>query len=152
MIDNPKISTTLSGVAGEYFVAAELSRRGYIASITLRNTRGVDILATNTEATRAIGIQVKTNQGSDKDWILSRKVETDVADNLLFVFVNLNGIGGIPTFHIVPSTIVAAYCTANHAAWLAAPSRSGKPHQDSAVRKFADYDDAYLGKWNLLGL
>jgi hypothetical protein len=37
-----RLSTGLSGVAGEYFVAAELSRRGYIASITLRNTRGVD--------------------------------------------------------------------------------------------------------------
>jgi len=29
-----------SGVSGEYFVAAELSRVGYIASITLRKTRG----------------------------------------------------------------------------------------------------------------
>ena len=38
-----KLSSLLCGVAGEYFVAAELSRRGYIASITLRNTLGVDI-------------------------------------------------------------------------------------------------------------
>jgi len=46
----------LAGVAGEYFVAAELSRRGYIASISLRNTRGIDILATNQAATRSITI------------------------------------------------------------------------------------------------
>jgi len=32
-----KLSNILGGVSGEYFVAAELSRRGYIASITLRN-------------------------------------------------------------------------------------------------------------------
>ena len=31
----------LVGVSGEYFVAAELSRRGFVASITLRNTRGL---------------------------------------------------------------------------------------------------------------
>lgn len=37
-----KLSSVLSGVAGEYYVAAELSKRGYIASITLRNTKGVD--------------------------------------------------------------------------------------------------------------
>jgi hypothetical protein len=48
------MSTTslLAGVAGEYFVAAELSRRGFIASITLRNTRGIDIVVTNKEATK----------------------------------------------------------------------------------------------------
>ena len=45
-----KLETTppqVAGVAGEYFVAAELSRRGLIASISMRNTRGIDILATN---------------------------------------------------------------------------------------------------------
>jgi hypothetical protein len=42
-----RIPPVLTGVAGEYFVAAELSRRGYIASISLRNTRGIDILVTN---------------------------------------------------------------------------------------------------------
>ena len=61
-----KISRSLSGLSGEYFVAAELSRRGYIASITLRNTKVVDILAAGGEAKKTIGIQVKTNQGSTK--------------------------------------------------------------------------------------
>src|SRR5262249_29751282 len=49
----------LTGIAGEYFVAAELSRRGYVASLTLRNTRGIDILASNTDATKSVGIQEK---------------------------------------------------------------------------------------------
>ena len=46
-MSNNKVSSILVGVAGEYFAAAELSRRGYIASITLRNTKGIDIIATN---------------------------------------------------------------------------------------------------------
>jgi hypothetical protein len=62
-----KIPSVLAGVAGEYFVAAELSRRGHIASISLRKTRGIDIIATNKEASRSITIQCKTNQ-------LARKV------------------------------------------------------------------------------
>ena len=37
-----KISKILSGVAGEHFVAAELTRRGYIASLTSQNTKGID--------------------------------------------------------------------------------------------------------------
>jgi hypothetical protein len=57
-----KIPSVLAGVAGEYFVAAELSRRGHIASISLRNTRGIDIIATNKEASRSVTIQCKTNQ------------------------------------------------------------------------------------------
>ena len=40
-MSNNKVSSILVGVAGEYFAAAELSRRGYIASITLRNTKGI---------------------------------------------------------------------------------------------------------------
>ena len=64
MAKSPKIPPVLTGVAGEYFVAAELSRRGYIASISLRNTRGIDILATNQDGSRSINIQCKTNQST----------------------------------------------------------------------------------------
>jgi len=67
------ISKILTGVAGEYFVAAELSKRGYIASITLRNTKGVDILCSNSETSKAIGIQVKTNSGSRKAGFYRKK-------------------------------------------------------------------------------
>lgn len=56
-----KLESTLVGVAGEYLVAGELSPRGYIASITLRNSRGIDIIASNPEATKSVSIQVKTN-------------------------------------------------------------------------------------------
>jgi hypothetical protein len=42
----------LTGVTGKYFVAAELSRCGNIASITLRNTKGVDILCSNADASK----------------------------------------------------------------------------------------------------
>src|SRR5438445_1186154 len=90
-----KLEGVLCGVAGEYFVAAELSRLGYIASITLRNTRGVDILASNRDATKSVAIQVKTNQRGAPEWILTEKIErgeetrADVPENLFFVFVNL---------------------------------------------------------------
>jgi hypothetical protein len=80
-----KIPSVLAGVAGEYFVAAELSRRGYIASISLRNTRGIDIIATNKEASRSITIQCKTNQLTRKLWILNEKSENFVSDAHFYV-------------------------------------------------------------------
>lgn len=46
------LETTLVGFAGEYFVAAELSLRGYLASITLRNSRGIDIIASSSDASK----------------------------------------------------------------------------------------------------
>ena len=152
MAKRPLISSILCGVAGEYFVAAELSRRGYIASITLRNTRGVDILVSNQDATRSVGIQVKTSQRGRAEWLLNRKAElTDTAENLFYVFVVLNGLES-PTYHVVPRNVVARFVREDHALWLKKPGRGGRAHVDNPVRKFADRDGRYLGRWDLLGL
>jgi hypothetical protein len=146
------IPAVLTGVAGEYFVAAELSRRGYIASISLRNTRGIDILATNQAGTRSITIQCKTNQSGERNWVLNEKSETFFAPNHYYVFVALGSATERPRFHIVPSQTVAKYITESHHRWLRTPGRRGQQHIDSAMRKFRDLDDAYLDRWELLGL
>ena len=75
-----KISSILAGVSGEYFVAAELSRRGYICSVTLKNTKGIDILVCNEDSTKTLGIQVKTNQINKREWILNEKYEKKSED------------------------------------------------------------------------
>ena len=75
MTKHLKLSSTLSGIAGEYFVAAELSRRGFVASITLRNTRGIDILVSNADATNSVGVQVKAKQGRGAHWVLNKGPE-----------------------------------------------------------------------------
>src|SRR5437867_11718293 len=90
-----------AGIAGEYFVAAELSRRGYVASLTLRNTRGIDLLVSNSDATKTVGVQVKTNQNNRREWVLNKKAEAEDAENLFYVFVRLNRTSA-PAFHIVP--------------------------------------------------
>ena len=78
-----KLPGILTGNTGEYLVAAKLSCRAYVASITLRNTRGIDILASNRDATKSVGIQVvKTSQSSRPEWIPSKKAEADLAENL----------------------------------------------------------------------
>lgn len=146
------LSTILVGVSGEYFVAAELSRLGYVASVTLRNTRGMDIVATNADASRSVGVSVKTNRGRKKDWMVNAKAESYISDTLFYVFVNLNGLGELPSFHIVPSRDVASIVTESHKAWLAKPNRAGGEHKDSSMRRFRDPDNKYLGRWNLMQL
>ena len=147
-----KIAHGLSGIAGEYFVAGELSRRGYLASITLRNTRGIDILVSNADASKSVGIQVKTGQHSRKSWILCGKAEQIFSDTLFYVFVNLNGLTAAPTYHVVPSKVVADYCKTSHAEWFATPGRHGQAHNDNDARNFADFDNKYLNAWDSLGL
>ena len=83
MSKDKKVSSILTGVAGEYFAAAELSRRGYVASITLRNTKGIDIIATNEEGSKTINIQVKTSGLKTRGWILNKKGAGFFANELL---------------------------------------------------------------------
>lgn len=147
-----KLSPVLSGIAGEYLVAAELTRRGYIASITLRNTAGVDILCSNAIASKTVAIQVKTNQGRQKRWVLNQKVENLSSPNHFYVFLNLEGKAGHPEFHIVPSKILSETIMEEHAKWLKTPGKKGQVHNDSKVRQFSDPRNKYLSRWELLGL
>ena len=48
-----------SGLAGEFFVAAELLRRGLQTSLTLGNAKSIDLFAVNDKGSRFI-IQVNT--------------------------------------------------------------------------------------------
>ena len=145
------LSSIQAGIAGEYFVAAELTRRGYVASITLRNTRGIDILASNADATKSVGIQVKTSQGSAALWMMSKKAEADLADNLYYIFVSLPS-DGAPAYHVVPRSVVANVVRLSHAQWLATPGKGGQAHRDNDLRQCVDSAGEYRNRWELLGL
>jgi hypothetical protein len=146
------ISGILTGVSGEYFVAAELSRRGFISSVTLKNTKGIDILVTNDVASKFIGIQVKTNYGDRKSWLLNEKAENFHAENLFYVFVNLIGVEQLPEYYIVPSVVVSEHIRKGHEKWLATPGKKGQPHIDSPMRRFSDESMKYLNNWDILQL
>jgi hypothetical protein len=143
----------LTGVSGEYYVAAELSRRGYLAAITLRNSKGVDIICSNGDATKSVQIQVKTRTGERRSWIMNKKGENYHSKNLFYVFVNLSeDIDIPPIFSIVPSKVVASFIYKGHRKWLKKPRRDGEKHKDSPMRKFKDLNEEYINKWDLLAL
>ena len=152
MSKDKKVSSILTGVAGEYFAAAELSRRGYVASITLRNTKGIDIIATNEEGSKTINIQVKTSGLKTRGWILNKKAEEMTDENMFYILVRLTALDKRPSFHIIPSADVAHYVKTGHRNWLKTPGRGGQKHNDTNMRKFEDPDNKYLDRWELLGL
>jgi hypothetical protein len=146
-----KLSGIQVGVTGEYLVAAELSRRGYVATLTLRNTRGIDILASNSDATQSVGIQVKTAQSVKPNWMMNKKAEADVAEHLFYVFVCLASEGSA-TFYVVPRKVVAKHVRESHAKWLKTPGRKGQAHKDTDMRRYKDPAHKYKDRWDLLGL
>ncbi|MFM1921932.1 MAG: hypothetical protein RLZZ303_3566 [Candidatus Hydrogenedentota bacterium] len=144
------LESTLVGVAGEYYVAAELSARGFIAAITLRNSRGIDIIATPPNGKPSVSIQVKTSSKRGEKWILNKKDEVSPSKSHFFVFVLLRGEGKRPSFHIVPSSVVAEYIKTSHRDWLKGMRPDGQPRKDSSMRQYCDSNKQYLEQWHLL--
>lgn len=124
MNNQPEINSILSGVAGEHLCAAELTRRGYVASLTSKNTKGIDILAANESATRTVAIQVKTSKGGGREWVLRKAAEEEFFDAFFYIFVNLNGLER-PDFFIVPSKTVADFAKQYHQQYLSRVGRDG---------------------------
>ena len=143
------ISGIQSGVSGEYFVAAELSRRGYMCSITLKNTKGIDILVSNEKSSKLVGVQVKTNNSDRKAWLLNKKAENLSEENLVYVFTNLKRLDELPDFYIVPSEVVAEFVKKGHKSWLDTPGKREQKHKDTSMRMFRDENESYKGNWKL---
>lgn len=147
-----KLSRQLSGIAGEYYVAAELSRRGYLAAITLRNSDGVDILVSNIEGDKLFSIQVKTTQNKLK-WILSKKVEVEYSEKKYYVFVSIPAdINMSPQYTIIHSKVLANHIFKGHRSWLSEPGKNGKDRNDSNVRQFDPryFEPSELLNWDNL--
>lgn len=110
----------LTGMTGLYTVAAELSKRGFIASPTSRSAQGADLLVTDPACTRAFSVQVKTNAKTFDFWLMGEKNMHMQSESFVYAFVNLRK--DRTEYFIVPSAIVAPNIKV---------SRHPKRHSDS---------------------
>ena len=137
------------GNCGEYFVAGELERHGFTVAVPMSNVKDFDILAiSRNDNSKQFAIQVKTQSGSKREWTLSKKNEDLIGNNIVYVFVLLNGLE-MPQYYIVPSKTVANSIKASHQNWLKTPGKNGKEHNDSSMRKFSLNDDHFLNNWSV---
>jgi hypothetical protein len=82
-----EIQSSSTGLSGEYFVAAELLRRGFSVGITMGNAKAIDILAEKNGKQFIIQVKAifkKKNVG----WPM---MKDKVVPGHFYVFVNLNG-------------------------------------------------------------
>ena len=143
--------TGVTGAAGEYYVAAELSLRGWLATPTLKNAPGTDVLAQYRERGILLAIQTKTASFGNP-FMMNLGIErVSSAENEWVVLVKLHELGTRPSFFVVPHNHVAAAAYALHRRSLATPRRDGQPRRDHSRRtlrahQFLDYED----QWDLL--
>lgn len=147
---NHKLSKNLSGTAGEYFVAAELSRRGWLASIALRGSEAIDILAIHPRTHKQVTIQVKTRQGIGTKWTLQEKADSLDHSHIFYVFVRLLDEKTRPEFYVVPSGLVAKHVRRGQRIWLSKNRRDGRPRKNTPLRHYSRSDDDYLDAWEQL--
>ncbi|OGK41020.1 hypothetical protein A3I50_03695 [Candidatus Roizmanbacteria bacterium RIFCSPLOWO2_02_FULL_37_9] len=162
-----KTESTIVGASGEFFVAAEISKRGAVATLTIKNTPKIDIIATNLKNGSVAHIQVKTrSKGNKQGWKLTDKVEqrSDIK-NHFYAFVNIREDFEVPDFYIIPYNEFVDFIVAKHKKWLSMKGRGGTPHKDNAIRNFkpdktklpfyepdVELGKKYKDKWNILGI
>lgn len=105
-----------TGVAGEYFVAAELSRLGAVATLTSKNTPDIDILASNADGTKLVQIQVKAGRNDTGGFIIGKR-RKKFSVNTFYVFVLLKGEAK-PEYWIAPYNTVRSIAEHEYNAWV----------------------------------
>ncbi|MEZ4802048.1 MAG: hypothetical protein R2797_04690 [Gelidibacter sp.] len=97
MAEIPRNNT---GLSGEYFVAAELYRRGWSVGITLGNAKAVDLFAE--KGNHRLAVQVKSiYNAKNSGWPL---MESNIKDNCIYIFVNIKGdTMELPDYYICTS-------------------------------------------------
>jgi hypothetical protein len=127
----------MSGLAGEFFVAAELLKRDIQTSVTFGNAKSIDLLAHNSETSASFTIQVKALRANNYFLLNPDKV---VADHI-YAFVLLNAPGQHVRYFIVPGSEL-----------IQNPDRFGKGFRDPKLpgilpRDLAGFED----NWAVFG-
>ncbi len=151
-----KASNTLVGSAGEYYVCAEICRRGNLALITMKNNPLYDVIAANPDGSRAVAIQVKTRSIENKQgWKLGKDITMKKNNPELFVIlVNLKE-NGLPEFYIYEYDVLAERVERNYREYLSIPRKDGTKRKDVAFRWhdenfFTEDDKKRKNNWELI--
>jgi hypothetical protein len=99
-----------TAVAGEFFVAAELARRGWIATLTAKNTPAVEVLAAQPGRDLHAAIQVKTRSAA---YPYAHRVGriTLAGDRDFVILVDLRTVDDPPAYWVIPASVAAGLVT-----------------------------------------
>lgn len=99
----PRADGQLSALAGEFFVAAELLKRGLQTSVTFGNAKAIDLFAHNPAIDFTFKVQVKALRKKNYFPISRSRVKAEY----IYVFVLLNKPGEAVQYFVVPGSVLA---------------------------------------------
>ena len=149
------------GLAGEYYVLAQLAQRGLVGALTMGHTKGIDILVSDSKYRTLYRIEVKSSAQAPRHenlfgksafyaWTMGEKHETIRDDNLYYCFVHLGATPNeMPKFFIVPSRKVATYVRWEHRHWRNTRTRKV---EKTTLRRFripVHDPDGYFMNWSV---
>jgi|GEM_PF-757217 len=150
---NTRSANNLVGTAGEYYVCAELCRRGFLALLTPKNNPLFDVVVTDQDGSRSVSIQVKTRSvHNTQGWKLGTDISKGYAPPSLFVvLVNLNA-SGLPDFYVYEYPLLSARVAQVYHAYISKPKRDGSPKKEVGFRwfdevSFNDDDRSRKNNW-----
>jgi Holliday junction resolvase-like predicted endonuclease len=162
------VPSAFAGNAGEFFVLAELTRRGWTAALTARNNRAYDILAKQGDHFAAIRVKTKTSAFELFQWNAKASGEIFVEmtrghDFCVLVDIPKDEYVG-PTYYIVPTHRIDKWLKDDFQTWVKTPGAKGQQRaKDNKRRLFYVDDDTsrlahgyrqklaeFKGAWNLL--
>jgi len=150
---------TLIGNAGEYYVVAELLKRGIVASLAPRNAPGFDVLATRDHFTARIRVKTKSEQYDIWQW--SAKPDGTIFRHLFdsadfTVLVNLTKRTTDLAFFILPTPLIYRWLTERFTSWLNTPGKNGRPHSPTNRKRHLGYKahaedlEKYRDNWDII--
>jgi hypothetical protein len=150
---------SLIGNAGEYYVVAELLKRGIIAALAPRNAPSFDILAT--KGNRTVRIRVKTKSQEYSIWQYSVKKDSSIFRDLskdgdVTVLVDLAMATEDLKFYIVPTYQINKWLKKDFKEWVKTPGKNNRPHdrtnkkRNLSQEKYAQELSKSLNQWEKL--
>lgn len=151
-----KKSNNLVGITGEYYVCAELGKKGILALLTPKNNPLFDVVAVSPDASRSVTIQVKTMSEHNKQgWKLGKDICVPKNNPLLYtVLVNLTS--SEIEYYIYEYDILSGKVNQSYQDYLNTPKRDGGRKKDIDFRwwdfkMFNEDDRKRKNNWEILG-
>jgi hypothetical protein len=150
---------TLIGNAGEYYVMAELLKRGIIAALAPRNAPSFDILATR--GNRTVRIRVKTKSQEYPIWQYSVKKDGSIfrelsKDGDITVLVDLAMATKDLKFYIVPTYQINEWLEKDFIEWVSTLGKNNRPHDPANKKRNLSHEkhvqeiNKYFNQWEKL--
>jgi len=144
------------GRAGEYFVVAELNKRGAFAVPFAGNMPKIDLIACNHDQSRTIHIQVKTKRGG-RTWhssiVGSQSMAASENETSFWVFVDLGDQETFPRYWVIPDWWIKNDIYKAHQVYLNRHGGQRASNPDSTHHAIDENRlSEWQGRWDILGI